>query len=594
MQKIPYMNRIIQYTLIAAISLTVGVGNSQGQKPYGNFEEYALDLLDRPNLVRKSEQQILFPEGLVALWTRALDRNEAQLTRLVINSLAIAHTRGVPDTLSLQPKLVEIASRDDLDPQIAAAIAKTLVTFEAKDQSELLASLAAEYGPMVAGIVEPALTQWQVDTLESRWLDRLRIGVAGETETAFAIHGLAAINCAEATELIRSLVLDEKQSPSIRLVAARELGKLERSGLIPLAEQLVAIDTDSTFHRLLAIESLSQHQDESSVEFFTACLSVDSNAVQAEAVRNLYRIKPSLVEALNEQLHQSTDANVRQHLINALADSKSPSRIADLSFFLSDVNPKLRRNTASHLIELAELPELKMEIIEAAVKVQSKDQWQGCEQATFVLGTLKHLPSGSRMVELLGHPRGDVKVAAAWGLNELKMPEHLPAMLEHAQSIWEGFQSGQLSALTRGMTLHQAFLFNAFGDQLYEPAEPLLMYYVPKNFEIGIDARVAAVWALGKLHEDQPVDRLVADLVERLEDNGQFPEIEDVRNMCGVSLGRMRAESALAAIERFADEGLTGCQWALQRMTGKEPPTPRTDRILIDDWFLSPAPNSSP
>ncbi|MCH1495948.1 MAG: HEAT repeat domain-containing protein [Rubripirellula sp.] len=588
------MNRIIHCTLIAAATLVLGNNPTQGQKPYGNFEEYELDLLKRPNLVWESEQQILFHEGLVQLWARALERDEAQLTRLVVDSLAIAHTRGVPDTLTLKPTLLELASRDNLDPQIAAAIANTLVTFEAKDQGELLATLSEDYGPLVAGIVEPALANWQVDTLKSRWLERLEDGVAGETAISFAIKGLAAIGCDEAIEPIQAVVLDEKLSPSIRLVAAQQLGALEQTGLNPLAQRVVSLNADSTFHRLLAIEILGQHSSDAAIEFFTNCLTIDSNAVQAEAVRNLYRIKPSLVEQLYQQLRQSKDANVRGHLINALADSRSAERMVELCFFLNDVNPTLRRDAASHLIELAEVPDLKSTIIDSVVQIQAKEQWQGCEQASFVLGTLKHLPSGSRMVELLGHPRGDVKVAAAWGLNELRMPEHLPAMLEHAQSIWDGFQSGQLNAMMRGITLHQALLFNAFGDQLYAPAEPLLMAYVPKNFNIGVDARVAAVWALGMIHEDDPVESLVADLVARMEDNGQFPEIEDVRNMSGVSLGRMRAESALDSIERFAGEGLTGSQWALQRMTGKEPAKPRPNRVLIDDWFLAPAPGSAP
>ena len=135
-------------------------------------------------------------------------------------------------------------------------------------------------------------------------------------------------------------------------------------------------------------------------------------------------------------------------------------------------------------------------MIESVVEIQSKKQWQGCEQANYVLGVLKHFPAGARMVELLGHQRGEVKVSSAWGLNQLRLKEHLPAMLEHAQSIWDGFQSKQLNGLTRGMTLHQAFLFNAFGDQRYQPAKSLMRKYVPKNFEIGADARIAAVWAL--------------------------------------------------------------------------------------------------
>ncbi len=147
-----------------------------------------------------------------------------------------------------------------------------------------------------------------------------------------------------------------------------------------------------------------------------------------------------------------------------------------------------------------------------------------------------------------------------------------------------------LNALMRGLAEHQALLFNSFGDQLYEPAEELMMAYVPKDFTLGVPARVAAVWALGMLHEDEPIESLVSDLIGRLKDNGQFPELEDVRNMSAVSLGRMRADAALDSLELFAEEGLTGCYWALERMIGKKPPKPRLQRTRIDDWFLSPLP----
>ena len=192
------------------------------------------------------------------------------------------------------------------------------------------------------------------------------------------------------------------------------------------------------------------------------------------------------------------------------------------------------------------------------------------------------------MVELLGHQRGEVKVSSAWGLNQLKLEEHLPEMLEHAQSIWDGFQSKQLNGLTRGMTLHQAFLFNAFGDQRYQPAKPLMRKYVPKNFEIGADARIAAVWALGMLHENDPETGLAAALDGRIKDNGQFPELEGVRNMAAVSLGRMKSVPNLDTLYQFADEGLAGAQWALHHMEGRELPNPSPNRVFIDDWFLSP------
>jgi HEAT repeat protein len=567
--------------------------SSNGQMPYGNFEDYPLDLLQRPNLLWVSDQEIIFPEGLITLWEKALDRNEPQLSRLVIDSAAIAVQRGLSDVLALEPKLIELAKRDNLDPKLAAAIANALVDFNATSQAPLLVKLATDYGPSVSSIVEPALAEWKSTELEDVWTNRLQQGVAGEAEMIYAIKGLASIKSDQASEQLQQIVSDDKRSAAIRLIAAQQLAIIDSSGLLDLAKQISATSTPNHFYTLLAIEFLGRHTDEATIAFLYGTLDIQSDAVQSHAIRNLYRINPSLVEPLGERFKSSKDANVRQHLIDALADAASKERIFELSYFLNDINPHLRRSAAAHLLKLAERPELTESVIEATAQIQSGSQWQGCEQSTWVLGKLKYLPSGARMVELLGHERGDVKVAAAWGLNELKMPEHLPAMLEHAQSVWDGFQSGQLNAIMRGITPHQALLFNAFGDLRYSAAEPLLMKYVPKNYDIGVDARVAAVWALGMLHEDAVDEKLAADLVGRLEDNGQFPEIEDVRNMSAVSLGRMRAESALDSLKRFANEGLTGCHWALERMIGQAPPPLRPNRVLLNDWFLAPVPRET-
>ena len=579
----PYMKRLLTAACLALCIPLVSVG----QKPYGNFEEYPLDLLERPNLRWLSDREVVFPEGLVELWARGLERNDPQLSRLIVDSLATAHRRGLKEASEMAPVLKELASAKDFSPALALSIANTLVTFDQDENAELLAEMATEFGPTVAAVVEPALARWQSKVYETQWAQRLSTGTAGETSMIHAVDGLSAIRSSNAAELIAAILTDEKRTPSLRLVAANRFGSLQESDTLKIAKELKSRSDQEILNHLLAIQVLNHASDEGAIQFFRDCLAVDSNAVQSQAVANLYRIQPALVEERFDQLKDHTDVNIRTHLVNALADARSPEQMPRLAVFLNDFNPHLRRRVSEHLIELAE-SELRDSVIESVVEIQSKKQWQGCEQANYVLGVLKHLPAGARMVELLGHQRGEVKVSSAWGLNQLKLEEHLPAMLEHAQSIWDGFQSKQLNSLNRGMTLHQAFLFNAFGDQRYQPAKPLMRKYVPKNFEIGADARIAAVWALGMLHENDPETGLAAALDGRIKDNGQFPELEGVRNMAAVSLGRMKSVPHLDTLYQFADEGLAGAQWALHHMEGRELPNPSPNRVFIDDWFLSP------
>ena len=217
-----------------------------------------------------------------------------------------------------------------------------------------------------------------------------------------------------------------------------------------------------------------------------------------------------------------------------------------------------------------------------------KNEWRGCEQACFILASLDHKPSGPRMVELLGHERGEVKVASAWGLTQLRLEELLPDMLEHGQSVYDGFRSGQLSDEVRGNSLHMAHLFIAFGDQNYKPAEPLMRKYLPKDFTMGYEARPAAAWALGLLYEDDAQDDLVQIMDERLNDTaGIDPESDLMRRMCAVSMGRMNAESKLESLRKNS-LGLRAAHWAINRMTGEPMPPVDKLRYPIASWFLVP------
>jgi hypothetical protein len=161
-------------------------------------------------------------------------------------------------------------------------------------------------------------------------------------------------------------------------------------------------------------------------------------------------------------------------------------------------------------------------------------------------------------------------------------------MLDHAQSVYDGFRSGVLNDYMPGVSLHVAHLFIAFGDQTYEPAEPLMREYLPKNHDLGLESRAAAAWALGLLHEGDSESDLVPIFVGRLYDNGMDPDTFELRSMCAISLGRMMAESTLPDLRKLASPSMRACYWAIERMTGEEPPEVVSDPVIINDWFLAP------
>ena len=90
--------------------------------------------------------------------------------------------------------------------------------------------------------------------------------------------------------------------------------------------------------------------------------------------------------------------------------------------------------------------------------------------------------------------------------------------------------------------------------------------------------------------------RSAAALAKRLADvNGLMPELDRVRWMSAVSLGRLKAREQLAILRQFYDSqsevGLA-CRWAIREITGETLPGPKTKTKSIVGWFLEPL-NSS-
>ncbi len=545
------------------------------------------------------DEQFFFRDGLVPMWMKALDRPDVQLQRLVIDTLAIAHRRGMKGLEQTHLRVVELMVIPNQDLEIIRSAAAALVTFNAQDQTASLIKVSAEQGQPVAVIVEPALANWKTASMETTWLNRVEESGESDTMTILAINGLESLRSAKGIESLSKIVSDSHRTASVRLSAARALGTINGDGLAALATALV----DQPGHPIelscaIVLELLNQRRDPEAVALLARLLDQESTTIQSGALQRMFAIDSDLVDVRVEKYRSSKDVNVRRWCARAMLAKKAATRVAVLSEMLDDVNPGLRDLVADGLIELAEDSNLRDEVIVRTSEVINKNNWRGCEKATFVLAKLDHKPAGNRMVELLGHERPEVKVATAWALTQLRIKELLPAMLTHAQSVYDGFQSGKLNDTMPGFSLQVAHLFIAFGDQRYLESEPLLTAYIPKSTALGHYSRPAAAWALGMLHEDDAKSELIRILDERLLDvGGLFPENEDVRRMSAISLGRMKAETALADLRKFGEGPAVvarACQWSLQRLTGKEPPSVPTTVTEIEGWFLQPIHQAGP
>ena len=139
-----------------------------------------------------------------------------------------------------------------------------------------------------------------------------------------------------------------------------------------------------------------------------------------------------------------------------------------------------------------------------------------------------------------------------------------------------------------------AHLFELFGRKKYQPAESFLRSFVAKDLTVP-QARSAAIWALGYLHEDRPDAELAGALQQRISDIGMpQPEHALVRRFSAITLGRMKAAAALPTLELYSEPGGIqsavgyACAWSIERITGKPIIPPRTPIKFHTNFFLEP------
>jgi HEAT repeat protein len=530
----------------------------------------------------------------IPLWLAALDRPDSHLQRVAIDTITIAHQRGLDGIEAAIAPLVTLLGQAELAADVRRAAVKALIEFDAKEQDGLLADQSIRYGTSIASVAEPALVRWRSAVMADQWMARLADSGAAQQSLGNAIRGLGAIKEKQALPGLSALVNDRSLASSVRMAAARSMGLIDSQGLVDQATAFINGTEPDTLSDLLAIALLRRHTDETSIGLLKSLMARESTVVQSEILKRMHEIDPALVLDFVDDAITSKDVNVRRVLASALTISKQKNRIAPLASLLNDVNPSLRRDVADALVDLAQNTDLREEVISQVSGMLDQDSWRGCEQAAIVLVILDHKAAGDRLVDLLRHPRGEVMVASAWGLRRFAVKKHLPAMLGRAEEVYGGFKKRQISLDTPGAEDQMVQLFTAFGQMRYQASDELARAYVPRNFSLGEKARAAAVWSLGYLHEGDAPDDLVKMMLARLNDViAETPEFEDVRRMCAVSFGRMNAEATLPDLRKYATDipvaSCMACHWAIEKMTGEKPPVfPDPKPLDYNDWFLKP------
>ena len=548
------------------------------------------NVMDRDPALAAATVVKVFSDKLPGLWLAALDRPDAETKSRAALTFAQAHERGMTGLGVAVGPLTRELDRPGQHPATFAAVARALVVLDAKESADRLFRLAAAGDPDLREVVEPALARWDHKPARAAWLDRIGQPPPHGRGTVLAIQGLAAVKEGAAAGRLRELALAADEPPSVRLEAARALAVLRTSGSEADAAKLAANATPTgRIDRLVAVNLLRHHAGDEAVRLLQASARDPETTVAAVALGRLIEIDPTLAVPALGLAVASPDANVRGLAVEVLFRRPTDPHLRRLGDRLDDPHPGVRARARKAFVELASKPDLREGVIREGTRLLVGADWRGQEQAAILLAQIDHKPASVRLLALLPAPRPEVRVASAWALRTLAVPDTLPAVFEfvrseHQQSLRKGpTNDRQLSQLVQ-------FL----GHARYRPADDRLRQFIPPGGPLGAETRAAAAWALGRIHEGEPVPALATLFAGRVAAVTPFDlETGRVRRMSATALGLMKADAGVPTLRRFyggassTDEVINACGWALERITG-EKVTPAVFEVNQLGWFLTP------
>ena len=550
---------------------------------------------------------MLLPPGSVDLWLEALARPEVEFRYRAAQAFAAAHRQGLKGPEKAVPHLIETLSKPKQDATVRLALAQALIDLDARAAAPVLLKQAEAGTDGLRRVVEPALARWRYKPAGTAWLQRLDHPGEKWQGTLLAIRGLQAIRDTHAVPPLHKLVFASDVPAAVRVEAARALGTIQTTGAEADAQQLLTGGVHERTERLCAVCLLQQHRSPAAIRLLQASLHDEEPAVVRVALNRLLKLDPKLALPALSGLLANHDAEVRLGAIEVLFREMTQPRLTLLAQQCNDAHPQVRRQARRYLEKLAAHSEFRAPILKLATDLLHAADWRGQEQAALLLGQLDHKPAASRLVKLLESERPEVCLAAAWGLRKLAVPATLPRVLAYVRDVHRDVVSGDGSRPTRGAVLsvfdHQmSQLVQLLGRSHYQPADPVLRSFVPKmphdrRPPISGEARTAAVWALGMLHEGKPDPTLARQFGQSLLAifTPMGGDDERVLRMYSVALARMKATSAVPTLREFVQKCpmepssmRIAAIYAIEQLTGKPfPPDPQVDRF-VGNWFLTP------
>ena len=533
------------------------------------------------------------------LWKIALGQSELDLQYRAAMEVAKAHRLGVVNLDNLTEPLITRLDSHDVSPRVASACLIALIEFDCHSAAPAMFKRLLRGDRTGAALIEPALAHWNYLPMREVWLKRLNEPSKPEpSHLLLSIDAFGIVNEPAAVPALRNIAMDSDQRSDLRIGAALALSQYKFDSRDDDAKSLSADSPSSSLIDRLVGATLLKGCDAAKNSALFLEYACDRDPVVASlAWERIVECECEFAIHLAEQQLRNRHAEIRQHAAKVLFKVPSVERIELLAERLGDPHPVVRREVRKHLIELAAISKFDSSVRAAGMRSLSSEEWHAIEQATYLSVALDHKVASSRLIELLEYKRAEIKLAAAWGLRKLAVPETLPKVLERAMVAAEVlFNSPSTQPGIRDVDAQLCQLFQFFGQSKFKAAEILLRKFVPKTDRV-LDAqsRIAAIWALGFFDSSESPSDLVPILIERLTDEGDIPpEGNDVKRMVSITLGRLRATEAVNPLRTYYESETSNpalrsaCAWALEQITGEKVPVLNSREVELSNWSLTP------
>jgi hypothetical protein len=485
----------------------------------------------------------------------------------------------------LQKYLTENKNR-----QVQQACASTLAAIGNAEFATVVAECCVPRYESLCLEVEPDFVRWGGAAMKATWLDRIEHPDAFSSPLlALACDGLAHLNEKSAVPALESLVTTISMHASVRHAAAGALGHIDGDRATDVAQSLA---NRSIIDRLYVCALLGHGESDVALQLLSELCDDESNAVASRGWQALAELKPSLLVNRVDGASTHADANVRLAVIQVLQKLPTVAGCDLLHAMTADVHIGVRNSARNELRTIATTKsDLKKGILDnAGTSIREKStSWQQLEQLLVLVGELRHRDLQPECVRLLQHSRAEVYVTAAWLLH--LMPDLGLARVINAATA-ESFETINALDNTAG-NLQLTFLFQHAGLIRAESLQSLCEEQFRK---IGnAEKRGAGLWAIGKIHADEPDQALADKLLERIFDDAPLaPEEFLVRRMSVLALALMNARSTAEDVKRahemYDPHTLFGAaaRWALVELGADKSPPLEPLRIKIGNFPFTP------